>query len=139
LGAAVLDEVRKEANLLAGATDENSSKKRGQEQVEAGNDEESKGGKKKRRKGEVDLSKLPPEERLRREDQKKKQKEAAERLARGEDKTPGYKHPLNSERRRANRRKPKWKNAPKIVAKKPFNGEKHEHDTSGFQVRKQKS
>ena len=46
---------------------------------------------------------MPPEERARREKQREMQKEAAERRASGEVLT---RHPLNSERRRANRRKP---------------------------------
>ena len=74
------------------------------------------------------MSTLPPEERLRREEQRRLQKEAAERRARGEHVTPGHKRPLNSERRRANRRKPKWKKSnPEF---------KNEHHSSGYMVRK---
>jgi len=51
-----------------------------------------------------DLSHLDPAERLRRETQRKMQQEAAERRASGEQDLT--RHPLNSERRRANRRKP---------------------------------
>ena len=58
---------------------------------------------KKKGKKEKDLSHLPLEERARREKQREMQKEAAERRASGEVLT---RHPLNSERRRANRRKP---------------------------------
>jgi hypothetical protein len=129
LGASVLQEVRTEASQSLGFGD-GSSKKRGPDDTE-----EEGQGKKKKGKKEVDLSKLPPEERLRREEQKKKQKEAAERRAKGEDKTPGYKHPLNSERRRANRRKPKWKKEAAVVK---IPSEKNEHNTSGFLVRKHK-
>eukprot|EP00978_Attheya_sp_CCMP212_P017730 scaffold47750_cov54-Attheya_sp.AAC.3 len=59
---------------------------------------------KKKKKLASDLSHLPPEERARRENQRKMQKEAVERRARGE--VSETRHPLNSERRRANRRKP---------------------------------
>lgn len=76
---------------------------------------------KKRKK---DWSHLSPEERKRREEQRQKQQEAAERRERGE--SSPHKHPLNSERRRANRRKPKWR-------KTGASG--NEHDTSGFQMR----
>lgn len=91
--------------------------------------------KKKKQKKGPDWSKLPAEERLRREDQRKKQQEAAERKARGEDIKPGHKRPLNSERRRANRRKPKW--APKAPTGAPdIKTYKQEHHSSGFLVRK---
>jgi len=60
----------------------------------------------RKKKKRVDDSLLSPEERHRRQCQREMQKEAAERRARGE--TTGHRHPLNSERRRANRRKPKW-------------------------------
>lgn len=75
-----------------------------------------------------DWSGLPPEERLRREEQRAKQQEAAERRAKGEIPPTKHKHPLNSERRRANRRKPKWL---KKQAENP-----NEHDISGFHMRK---
>ena len=55
------------------------------------------------------------------EEQRRKQKEAAQRRARG-DKKDGHRHPLNSERRRANRRKPKWKKDLKAT---------NEHNASG--------
>ena len=84
---------------------------------------------KKQKKG-ADWSSLPADERLRREEQRTKQQEAAERRARGEANiAPGHKRPLNSERRRANRRKPKW------VNKSPV-GVKQEHNSSGFGHRK---
>jgi hypothetical protein len=75
-----------------------------------------------------DWSGLPPEERLRREEQRRKQEEAAERRAKGETPPSKHKHPLNSERRRANRRKPKW------LKKQVENP--NEHDISGFHMRK---
>lgn len=71
---------------------------------------------------------LSPEERLRREEQRLKQQEAAERRAKGETPPSKHKHPLNSERRRANRRKPKW------LKKQVENP--NEHDISGFHMRK---
>lgn len=126
-GASALEEVEKEAKKLLGITEGDSSKKRGQDAVN--DDESDEGKKKKQKKGGADWSALPPEERLRREEQRKKQIEAVERRARGEDKTAGYKHPLNSERRRANKRKPKWKSTSK-------GSPPNEHDTSGFQHRK---
>lgn len=130
-GVSALDEVRNEANRILGIdASKQSSKKRGPDQ-DYNTVDEAKGKSKKKRKKESDWSALPPEERLRREEQRRKQKEAAERRARGEDKTAGYKHPLNSERRRANRRKPKWKNIAKEVS--------NEHNTSGYEVRKQRA
>ena len=51
-----------------------------------------------------DFSKLPPEERERREKQRMMQQEAVARRESGEEILT--RHPLNSERRRANRRKP---------------------------------
>lgn len=58
---------------------------------------------KPKKKKMKDLSHLPPEERARRDEQRRMQQEAAERRKAGEMST---RHPLNSERRRANRRKP---------------------------------
>ncbi|ACI65217.1 predicted protein [Phaeodactylum tricornutum CCAP 1055/1] len=83
--------------------------------------------KKRRRKGgEIDLSKLSPEERLRREDQRRRQQEAADRAARAPS---GHSHPLNSERRRANRRKPKWSRKQAVAVG-------NEHDSSGYHMRR---
>lgn len=64
----------------------------------------------KKRRKMVTGNDLSAEERLRREEQRRLQKEAAERRASGGDNPAGnsHRHPLNSERRRANRRKPKW-------------------------------
>lgn len=61
--------------------------------------------KKKKRK---DFSHLPPEERARREKQRQMQQEARKRREEEleETGTLSTRHPLNSERRRANRRKP---------------------------------
>lgn len=71
--------------------------------------------KKKRRREKIDCNSLPREERLRREEQRRKQDAAAKARALSavevtNDKASSkkHKHPLNSERRRANRRKPKW-------------------------------
>lgn len=90
--------------------------------------------KKRKRSKSVDWSSLPAEERLRREDQRRLQKEAAERRAREGDKpNKKHKHPLNSERRRANRRKPKWSNTSK--KQQDYN----EHDTSGYHMRRMKN
>jgi hypothetical protein len=77
------------------------------------------------KKRKRDLSHLTPEERLRREEQRQKQKEAIERRAKGGNSNI-MRHPLNSERRRANRRKPKWERKRFI---------ENEHNTSGYHMR----
>lgn len=129
-GVSALEEVQKEATRLLVNSDAEESKKRGHEQVDGSGDGDSKKGKMK--KSRADWSALPPEERLRREEQRKRQTEAAERRVRGEEAAAGHKHPLNSERRRANRRKPKWKNTFKREEKK-------NHHASGFLVRREPS
>ncbi|KAL7486193.1 hypothetical protein ACHAW6_011788 [Cyclotella cf. meneghiniana] len=73
-----------------------------------------------------DLSNLPPEEIARREKQRQLQKEAAERRANGEV-TNTHRHPLNSERRRANRRKP---------AHKKSGSKKGDFNSVGYRMRK---
>lgn len=82
-----------------------------------------------------DLSHLPPDERKRRERQRKMQQEAAERRASGEQDMT--RHPLNSERRRANRRKPG--RAGKIVALKKQTRENQrnsrEYNAGGYTMR----
>ena len=83
----------------------------------------------KSRKRKSDWSDLPPEERMRREEQRRKQQEMAARRAAGEFADSKFRHPLNSERRRANRRKPKWQRR----SKKDDEGS---HHASGFQMRK---
>jgi hypothetical protein len=88
---------------------------------------------KKRKRPKVDWSSLSSEERLRREEQQRLQKEAAERRAREGDNLK-HRHPLNSERRRANRRKPKWNADTKPSRKGGFS----EHDTSGYKMRRVK-
>ena len=86
---------------------------------------DAKGGKKKSAKLK-DLSHLPPDERARREKQREMQQEAAQRRAAGDVLT---RHPLNSERRRANRRKPG--RAGKIAQMKKETKERHQ-GTSSF-------
>jgi hypothetical protein len=91
---------------------------------------------KKKKKLAADLSHLPQEERARRENQRKMQKEAADRRARGE--VTETRHPLNSERRRANRRKPpgvRGGKKDKVVAlvKKD---EKANYAAGGYSIRK---
>ena len=81
----------------------------------------------KKKKKPKDLSHLTPEEIARREKQRQMQIEAAERRARGEDLNNGHRHPLNSERRRANRRKP---------ARKAQSNARKEFNSVGFQMRK---
>jgi hypothetical protein len=87
---------------------------------------------KKRKRKQQDWSSLPPEERLRREEQRRLQQEATERRASEGDLPAGTKkrHPLNSERRRANRRKPAWQRRSKEAS------EYNEHHVSGFHMRK---
>ncbi|GMH47603.1 hypothetical protein TrLO_g8202 [Triparma laevis f. longispina] len=84
-----------------------------------------------------DLSHLPPDERKRREDQRKKQAEAKERREGGEK--GEHAHPLNSERRRANKRKPseamRIANAKKKRADE-MTKDKKEYMKGGFEIRK---
>jgi hypothetical protein len=89
---------------------------------------------KKRRRNTVNdkQQQITPEERLRRTEQRRLQQEAAERRLKAQQDTTAasvsqHTHPLNSERRRANRRKPKFK-------KKAAPG--NEHHSSGFDIRK---
>jgi hypothetical protein len=134
-GVAVVDEVLKEAQKALSASTEASvtdSKKPVADNRDGGDSEDKPSNKKSKKEF---LSSLSPEERLRREEQRRKQQEAAERRARGEDKTPGYKHPLNSERRRANKRKPKWTSA--SVSGTGVKVVKNEHHHSGYLHRKQ--
>jgi hypothetical protein len=101
-----VEELRQEVKSLLGINDSADKKRRLDDKISTENVEETR--RKKKRRGEIDWSKLPPEERLRREEQRKLQKEAAIRRENGEVSTSKHRHPLNSERRRANRRKPKW-------------------------------
>jgi hypothetical protein len=81
----------------------------------------------------VDPNTLTPEERLRREEQRRMQQAATEARQK-EISTTGtvqHKHPLNSERRRANRRKPKWEPKSLSTARSP-----NEHDSSGYHMRR---
>jgi hypothetical protein len=132
LGKSVLEEIEQEANKILDETIPVVADLK-RDNIEASSDTIE--PKKKKQKKGADWSSLPTEERLRREDQRKKQEEAAERKARGESIKPGHKRPLNSERRRANRRKPKW--APKSPSGAPdIKSYKQEHHSSGFLVRK---
>mmetsp|Transcript_741 Transcript_741/g.1694 ORF Transcript_741/g.1694 Transcript_741/m.1694 type:complete len:335 (-) Transcript_741:104-1108(-) len=134
LGTAVLEEVEQEANKILDETmpieEAPAAPKRDLPEAT------SEAPTKKRRKKQADWSSLTPEERLRREDQRRKQQEAAERKARGESAIkPGHKRPLNSARRRANRRKPKWEK--KAPSERPdISNYKQEHHSSGFTHRK---
>jgi len=104
-GSTTAQEVHAEALELLGITPDSTNARDGTDEPAA---KKSKNGCNK-----VDWSDLPAEERMRREEQRRKQREAAERRERGE--SSSHRHPLNSERRRANRRKPKFarKLAPK--------------------------
>ncbi len=86
-----------------------------------------------RKKNACNLDDLDPEERQRREVQRRKQKEAAERRASGL--VDPNRHPLNSERRRANRRKP-GKAAKIVQAKKEQLAERGKFNAVGYQIRK---
>lgn len=115
-GATVNDSGKRKAGEMTGSTDAD-------------------GGKKKTKL--KDLSHLPPDERARREKQREMQQEAADRRAAGDVLT---RHPLNSERRRANRRKPG--RAGKIAKMKKESKEKQQsgnvsltHDSSGYTMR----
>jgi hypothetical protein len=127
-GAIVLAEVEIEAKQLLGEGGDTSDDKEKAPANDADPDPAAEPPNAKKRKKEADWSSLTPEERLRREEQRRKQKEAGERRMRGEDIKPGHKRPLNSARRRANRRKPKWK--------KPSSEVKNEHNSSGYVHRK---
>jgi hypothetical protein len=141
LGRSVLDEVEKEVNKILDEMIIAENLKRDQTEAastdnkdatnETENSTENLEQKKKKQKKDIEWSKLTVEERFRREEQRKKQQEAAERRARGEAIAPGHKRPLNSERRRANRRKPKWISKPSSQ-----DIEKFDHNSSGFSHRK---
>lgn len=117
-----------------GAHDDSSKGKRKADKSSVIKDEATKPKKKRRKRGPpVNLDDLPPEERARREEQRRMQKEAAERREAGlVDPT---RHPLNSERRRANRRKPS-KAAQIAKAKKEKMAEQGRFNAVGYQMRK---
>jgi hypothetical protein len=141
LGRSVLDEVEKEVNKILDEMIIAENLKRDQTEAASTdnkdvpstseNQTENLEQQKKKRKKDIEWNKLTVEERFRREEQRKKQQEAAERRARGEAIAPGHKRPLNSERRRANRRKPKWVSKPSSQ-----DIEKFDHNSSGFSHRK---
>ncbi|KAL3756944.1 hypothetical protein ACHAWU_002489 [Discostella pseudostelligera] len=109
--------------------DEKSTRNSGQ----AANVDETKPKSKRRKKNPINLDDLDPEERKRREAQRIMQKEAAERRASGL--VDPNRHPLNSERRRANRRKP-GKAAKIVQAKKEKLAERGKFNAVGYQMRK---
>ena len=126
------------ANATAsGAADKSSKRKSSSGGEKKAAPVEQAGPKKKRRKKgpPVDLGALTPEERKRREEQRAMQQEAAERRAGGLVDDPDFRHPLNSERRRANRRKP-GKAALIAQAKREQMAEKGKWNAVGFQKRK---
>lgn len=127
------------ANATAsGAADKSSKRKSSGSggEKKAAPDERAGPKKKRRKKGPpVDLGALTPEERKRREEQRAMQQEAAERRAGGLVADPDFRHPLNSERRRANRRKP-GKAALIAQAKREQMAEKGKWNAFGFQKRK---
>jgi hypothetical protein len=117
-----------------GATNKSGGGKRNASEPAGSTDEATKPKTKRRKKGPtVNLEDLPPEERARREEQRRMQKEAAEKRAAGL--VDPSRHPLNSERRRANRRKP-GKSALIAMAKKERMTEKGKFNAVGYQMRK---
>lgn len=88
---------------------------------------------KRRKKYSINIDDLEPKERKRREVQRIMQKEAANRRASGL--VDPDRHPLNSERRRANRRKP-GKAAKIVQAKKEQLVERGKFNAVGYQMRK---
>lgn len=106
--------------------------KRGKQTALAENTAEPTAKKGKKRK--ADWSTLPPEERMRREEQRRRQQEVAALRVAGDVPLTKHRHPLNSERRRANRRKPKWER--KSVGQEMGT---NYHNASGFQMRKGQS
>ena len=132
----VAERNEKEANSTSstkGASDSNEGKRKDSSEPSASNNETSKPKKKRRKKNAVNLEDLPPEERARREEQRRMQKEAAERRAAGL--VDPNRHPLNSERRRANRRKP-GKAAQIAQAKKERMADGGKFNAVGYQMRK---
>ena len=94
----------------------------------------SKVTKKRRKKGPpVNLNDLSPEERKRRDEQRISQQQAAERRVAGL--IDPDRHPLNSEQRRANRRKP-GRAALIAQAKKEQQAEKGKFNAFGYKKRK---
>ena len=93
------------------------------------------GASKKKRKAK-DLSNLSPEEIERREEQRRMQREAAEKRSKGLDQN-NFRHPLNSERRRANRRKP-GKAGRIAAAKRLKKNESASYNAGGYNIRKSK-
>lgn len=93
---------------------------------------------KSKKKKWQDFSHLPPEERERREKQRQMQQEAAARRAAGEVST---RHPLNSERRRANRRKPGKAGKIRLMRleKKANQGTLRAFNAGGYQMRRNKN
>lgn len=93
---------------------------------------------KKRKRKLADFSDLPPEERERREKQRQMQQEARIRRENGEEDLS--RHPLNSERRRANKRKPgkTGKIARYIKEKKQKQQALNEYNAGGYYIRHQK-
>lgn len=132
----VAERNEKEANITSstkGASASSEGKRKDSSEPSASNNETSKPKKKRRKKNAVNLEDLPPEERARREEQRRMQKEAAERRAAGL--VDPNRHPLNSERRRANRRKP-GKAAQIAQAKKERMADGGKFNAVGYQMRK---
>lgn len=140
-GTGVLEDIRREVlSLLEQKKEEektaaqSASDNAEDEEKSVGNLKSPDGKKTKSKKRKhVDWSSLPVEERNRREEQRRLQKIASE-----QNEEEGFslqqqphRHPLNSERRRANRRKPKY--APR---KTDLPTSETTHNFSGFHIRK---
>lgn len=122
-GSNVLNEIHEEALNLLKESEKSVPSEMTLESKPQQEKEQTVSGKKRKK----DWGDLTPEERLRREEQRRMQQEAAARRAK--DPNAAKRHPLNSERRRANRRKPKWER------KRPV---ENEHNLSGYHMRRLK-
>ena len=129
-GEATESDIRKEAMYIlepSKQADVSKDASRSEKRSAEGSAPEEKKGKKRK----LDWNTLPPEERMRREEQRRRQQEVAALREAGELPQGNHRHPLNSERRRANRRKPKWER--KAAGN---DGGTNQHNASGFQMRK---
>lgn len=130
-GESTEEDIRKEAMAILEPTAVEAPNEGSQNEKRPAEETAEEATKKGKKRSKVDWSTLPPEERMRREDQRRRQQEVAALRESGELPATKHRHPLNSERRRANRRKPKWER----TSSRQDSGTNHHH-TSGFQMRK---
>lgn len=130
----VAERNEKNEKEAANATSETKRKSMDEKAQATKTPEPTKPKKKRRKKGpEVNLADLTPDERKRREEQRRMQVEAKARQEAGL--VDPNRHPLNSERRRANRRKPS-KAALIAQAKREAMAEKGKFNAVGYNMRK---